>query len=70
MKKPDYVNSVNNNSTYDSNHFNVRHFNPEVIGSIKPQGELRKDMKDWEKVIVMNLNSRYRKFSERYFSVQ
>ena len=28
-----------------------------MIRSLKPQGELGKDMKDWEKVAMMNLKS-------------
>ena len=42
------------------NHSNVRNsdkFNPEVKDSLRPQGELTKDMKDWEKVVIMSLNN-------------
>ena len=32
-------------------------FNLEVIGSLKPQGELGKKVKSWEEDFIMNLNN-------------
>ena len=49
MKIKDYVNIIDNDSINISNHSNVQKFNkfnPEVIGSLQPQGELGQDMKD------------------------
>ena len=40
-----------------SNFCNFDTFNPEVTDSLRPQGELMKDMKEWERVVLMSLNS-------------
>ena len=72
----DDVNVLINNSINIVNHSNVRNsiklnpevkicnsdkFNPEVIDSLRPQGELTKDMKDWERVVLMSLSNMNRK---------
>ena len=56
----DDVNVLINDSINIVNHLNVHNsdkFNPEVIDSLRPQGELTKDMKDWERVVLMSLNN-------------
>ena len=60
MEINDHVNIKNNDSINISNHsnvFNFNKFNLEVKDSLWPQGELGKDMKDWEKVVLMSLNN-------------
>ena len=60
----DDVNVLINNSINIVNHSNVRNsdkFNLEVIDSLRPQGELTKDMKDWERVVLMSLSNLNRK---------
>ena len=47
-----------------ANHSNVCNsvkFNPDVKDSLRLQGKLTKDMKDWEKVVLMSLNNMNRK---------
>ena len=56
----DDVNILVNNSIDIVNRSNVHNldkFNPEVTDSLRPQGELMKDMKEWERVVLMSLNS-------------
>ena len=56
----DDVNNLVNNSINIVNRSNVHNldkFNPEVKDSLRPQGELMKDMKEWERVVLMSLNS-------------
>ena len=56
----DYVNILNNDSINISNHLNVHNFdkfNLEVIGSLRPQGEVGQEMKEWEKAVLMSLNN-------------
>ena len=58
----DDVNNLVNNSINIVNCSNVHNldkckFNPEVTDSLRPQGELMKDMKEWERVVFMCLNS-------------
>ena len=56
----DNVNNLVNNSINIVNRSNVHNldkFNPEVTDSLRPQGELMKDMKEWERVVLMSLNS-------------
>ena len=60
----DDVNILINVSINIVNHSNVSNsekFNSEVIDSLRPQGELTKDMKDWERVVLMSLNNMNRK---------
>ena len=60
----DDVNVLINNSINIVNHSNVHNsdkFNLEVIDSLRPQGELTKDMKDWERVVLMSLSNLNRK---------
>ena len=55
----DDVNILINVSINIVNHSNVRNsekFNSEVIDSLRPQGELTKDMKDWERVVLFRHN--------------
>ena len=56
----DDVNNLINNSINIVNCSNVNNldkFNPEVTDSSRPQGELMKDMKEWERVVLMSLNN-------------
>ena len=60
MRDNDHVNVINNDLINISNYSNVRNlnkFDPEVKDSLRPQGELEKDMKGWEKVVLMSLNN-------------
>ena len=36
---------------------NLDKFNPEVTDSLRPQGELTRDMKEWERIVLMSLNN-------------
>ena len=56
----DDVNILVNNSINIVNRSNVHNldkFNPEVRDSFRPQGELMKNMKEWERAVLMSLNS-------------
>ena len=56
----DDVNNLINNSINIVNRSNVHNldkFNLEVKDSLRPQGELTRDMKDWERVVLMSLNN-------------
>ena len=60
MEINDHVNIKNNDSINISNHSNVFNFNKlnlDVKDSLWPQGEVGKDRKDWEKVVLMSLNN-------------
>ena len=55
MKKPGYKD--NDNLMNVSNPCNVRDFNPEIMGSLKPQNKLEEEMRSWEEELILNLNS-------------
>ena len=60
MEENDNVNVIYYISINNSIHSNIRNFvkfNPEVKNSIRPKGKWGTDMKDKEKVILMNLNN-------------
>ena len=60
MEENDNVNVIYYISINNSIHSNIRNFvkfNPEVKNSIRPKGKWGTDMKDREKVILMNLNN-------------
>ena len=60
MEENDNVNVIYYISINNSIHSNVRNFvkfNPEVKNSIRPKGKWGMDMKDREKVVLMNLNN-------------
>ena len=70
MNKIDYVNSelinnklndmCNSESINILNHCNVRKFDPEKEGSLKPQGKLEKREISWEENLIMNLNNMHK----------
>ena len=46
-------------------------FNPEVSGSLRPNGHKNPELREWEKNILVHLNNgRYREFSERNSRVE
>ena len=55
MKKPGYKD--NDNLMNVSNPRNVRDFNPEIMGRLKPQNKLEEEMRSWEEELILNLNS-------------
>ena len=66
MNKIDYVNSelINNKCNSELinilNHCNVRKFDPEREGSLKPQVRLGESEIDWEENLIMNLNNMHK----------
>jgi len=57
MQKPSYKINDNNDLINVSKHHNVRYFNPEIAGSLKPQNKLVEEVKSWEEELILNLNS-------------
>ena len=57
MKKPSYKYNDSYNLINVFIPRNVRYFNPEIIGSLKPQNKLEEEMMSWEEELIMNLNS-------------
>ena len=55
MKKHNSVNKNNCELINVSNHSNVRPFNPELIGILRPQGKLKNKVISWEEDLIMNL---------------
>ena len=57
MKKHNFVNHDNYELINVLNNLSVRPFNPELIGSLRPQGKLEKEVISLEEDLVMNLDS-------------
>ena len=57
MQKPSYKVNDNNDLINVSKPHNVRYFNPEIAGSLKPQNKLVEEVKSWEEELILNLNS-------------
>ena len=54
------VNYVKNNYTdlrNISNNLNVRPFNPELPGSLRPQGKFEEKVMNWEESLILSLNN-------------
>ena len=56
QKQSENINN-NNDLINVSNPRNVRYFNPERIGSLKPQNKLEEEVSNWEEELILNLNS-------------